>query len=128
MSRSARGALSTRQRELARGPGIGRLIGRVALDRIDPDVAAVAEEVVEQRAVDEVPPARVRGLSDDDLRDVLLAGEAQDLGRHVLALQADGGAAETLGEREVFVHARALLRSERSEQGRLDERRVPRRA
>ena len=79
---------------------VGR--GLVAGDDVDADAAGEAHEVVDDRAVQELEPARAGGLADDDLGDVLGAG----VGEHVLgdgvaaAGQRQGLAAEALGEAE----------------------------
>ena len=50
-------------------------------DDVDVDLAALADDVVEERRLSDVAPARVRRLADDDLRDVALARVADGLDR-----------------------------------------------
>ena len=81
-----------------------RLLGDLlAGDDVDADVAGPPHEVVHDRPVQDLEPARARGLADDDLRDVVLVREAD----HVVGDAAragrerDGLAAEALGKAQV---------------------------
>src|SRR4029450_5979720 len=52
-------------------PQLHRLLGR---DHVDVDIAAVSHEPAQRVALPKIKPARAHRLTDDDLRDVVLAG------------------------------------------------------
>ena len=95
----------------ARGGLLGDLL---AGDDVDADVAGPPHQVVHDRSVQDLEPARPRGLADDDVRDVVLVGEAN----HVVGdttcgrRDSDGLAAETLGKAHGIGDAVALVLGE----------------
>jgi hypothetical protein len=106
----------------------GGLLGDLlAGDDVDADVAGPSHQVVHHRPVQDLEPARARGLADDDLRDVVLVCEAD----HVVGDTAraggerDGLAAEALGKAHGLGNAVALGLGELRASPRLDAKRGP---
>ena len=60
-----------------------------ARDDVDVDLLALAHELVEKRRPEHVAPARMRRLSDDDLRDVARSRVAHRLVRRVVRAERD---------------------------------------
>ena len=59
-----------------------RLLGNrlalvIARNHMNADIARAANEIVDDRPVEDLEPARARGLSDDDLGDIVCLGEAK---------------------------------------------------
>src|SRR5689334_9549417 len=65
--------------------GNGDSFVRIAGEDVDIDTAAAAHQLVAYRAEDDIFPARVDGLADDELRDVAAARVVEDLLRRALA-------------------------------------------
>ncbi len=83
-----------------RARDLGRLL--FALDDVDVNVAAGADQVAYERAEEPVVDAERSGLAGDDFGDVVLAREVDDLCHHVHAGQPHGLGAELLGQGEVL--------------------------
>ena len=102
------GAARPGARRVLRGTGSGRDL--VAGDDVDADAAGAAHEIVDNRAVQHLEPARARGLADDDLGDVVRLG----VGERVLGDGAPppgsghGLAAEAFGKPQGIGDAVAL--------------------
>src|SRR5882757_6174214 len=87
----------------------------------------MANEVVHDRAVQDLEPARARGLADDDMRDVLLAREAQNVVVDAPRTggKGDGLTSQPLGEPHRLGDAVALLLAELQAASRLDAQSGP---
>ena len=62
----------------------------LASDDMNTDIARAAHEVVHDRSMQDLEPPRARGFADDDVRDVVLAGELYDIVGDQARLGRDG--------------------------------------
>src|SRR6184192_662354 len=90
----------------ARGRGRG---SGVATDHVDVDLAAAADQRVDDRAQEQPRPEAARGLADHELADVARARIGQDLVAHARARQRDRLGAKALGETQRLRDAGAIL-------------------
>ena len=108
--------------------GIGSPAKLIAGDDVDADIAGAAHQVVHDRAMQDLEPARARRFADDDLCDVVgvrvadhVVGDAAVAGR-----QGHGFAAERLGKPQRVGDAVALLLGELQAAPAFDVERHPR--
>ena len=94
--------------------GIGSLGNVVAGDDVNADVAGAAHEVVHDRTVQDLEPARARRFADDDLGDVVRLRVGDDVvgDAPVARRERDRFAAERFGEPQRIGDAVALLLAE----------------
>src|SRR5205823_11358638 len=83
--------------------------GAVATNYIDVDLAAAADQGVDDRAQEHPLPKAARGLADHQLADVARARIGQDLVAHARARQRDRLGAKALGETQRLRDAGAIL-------------------
>ena len=109
--------------------GIGSPRELLARDDVDADIAGPAHQVVHDRAVQDLEPARSRRFADDDLGDVVGVREADHVvgDAPVAARDGDRLAAERFGEPQRVGDAVALLLGELQAAPCLDVERGPRR-
>ncbi len=106
------GVATEASRLRARG-GRQRQARPLAGDDEDVDVAARADDVVDERAAEPVAPAGMRGLADHELADVALAGEAQHRLADARARDGRRLGPELIGQREGRREVPALRVGER---------------
>ena len=118
--RNKRNQIRTRIERLVPSAGAHRLLwnwlagNRVAGDDVDADIAGAAHEIVHDRAVQDLEPARPRRFADDDLGDVIgvriadhVVGDAP-----IAARDGDCFAAQRLRQPQRIGDAVALLLAE----------------
>ena len=86
--------------ELQREPSPRGRLRLLAGDDVNLDRTRLADELFGKRTPEQPPPESLARLPEDDLGHILAAGEAENFGRIVAALQPDRVAAEPLRERE----------------------------
>ena len=114
----------------AGGDGPGRqsdgLRLRRPLHHVDVDVPARAQQPVDDGAPPRPFPAAIPRLADDHPGDVVRAGVADDLVRHVVAGKGDGVGAQPLGQGDVLEQGGSGPVAERAGPSGLDARGGPR--
>ena len=101
--------------------------GAVAADHVDVDLAAAANERVDDRTEKHALPEAARRLADDDLADVARPGVGEDLVAHPRARERDRLGAQAVREAQRLQHPRAVVRAELAVRRRLDVDDDPRR-